>query len=113
MPAEWAKISPSPLSWAPRIRPPIPDLQNTPDLSSFVTVFLRLTQPGLSLVKGMLLADEANNDIGFFVIKFNGCAEETVVGRAAKPTWFEVSRFPARIRSYITNRLVLRARHRP
>ena len=65
MPAEWAKISPSPLSWAPRIRPPIPDLQNTPDLSSFVTVFLRLTQPGLSLVKGMLLADEANNDIGF------------------------------------------------
>ena len=53
-------------SWAPRIRPPIPDLQNTPDLSSFVTVFLRLTQPGFILVKGMLLADEANNDIGFF-----------------------------------------------
>ena len=46
--------------------PPIPDFQNTPDLSSFVTVFIRLTQPGLSLVKGMLLADEANNDIGFF-----------------------------------------------
>ena len=46
--------------------PPIPDLQNTPDLSSLVTVFLRLTRPGLSLVNGMLLADEANNDFGFW-----------------------------------------------
>jgi len=27
----------------------------------------------------MFLADEANNDIGFFVFKFNGCAEETIV----------------------------------
>jgi len=46
--------------------PPIPDLQNVPDLPPLITVLLRLTRLGLRLMKGMLLAHEAGNDIGIF-----------------------------------------------
>ena len=67
MPADGAKKLSSPAQLASSYSPPpIPDLQNTPDLSSLVTVFLRLTRLGLRLVKGMLLAEEAGNDIGVF-----------------------------------------------
>ena len=46
--------------------PPIPNLQNVPDLAPLITVLLRLTRLGLRLMKRMLLADEASNDVGVF-----------------------------------------------
>ncbi len=46
--------------------PPIPNLKNVPDLAPLITVLLRLTRLGLRLMKRMLLADEASNDVGVF-----------------------------------------------
>jgi hypothetical protein len=66
-------------------------------------VLLRLTRLGLRLIKGMLLADEAGNNIGVFFIKVNRCKEETVGDKVVKPRWLNTSNSPVCIRKHITN----------